>query len=123
MYSWSVFSWLLLETLFQIPYGISSFFREICSIKLDANHIEQLEKNIVVTMCKLEKHFLSRFFDSVEHLVVHVAYEAIMGWSIDSRWMYPCKRCVLFQKKNLYYIMRYITYILLLYLNNMNESK
>jgi hypothetical protein len=36
---------------------ISHFFRDICSNKLHTNHIEQLEMNIIETICKLEMIF------------------------------------------------------------------
>jgi hypothetical protein len=36
---------------------INHFFRDICSIKLNVDHIERLETNIVETLCKLEMIF------------------------------------------------------------------
>jgi hypothetical protein len=47
---------------------ISHFFRDICSSKLNVDHTERLETNIVETICKLEMIFPLSFFDSMEHL-------------------------------------------------------
>jgi hypothetical protein len=46
---------------------ITYFFRGICSGKLNVDHIERLETNIVETICKLEMIFPPSFFDSMEH--------------------------------------------------------
>jgi hypothetical protein len=42
---------------------ISHFFRDICSSKLNVDHIERLETNIIETLCKLEMIFPPSFFD------------------------------------------------------------
>jgi hypothetical protein len=44
---------------------ISHFFRDICSNKLNVNHIERLEKNIIETVCKLEMIFPPSFFINI----------------------------------------------------------
>ena len=54
--------------------------------------MEILEKNIVETLCKLEKIFPLAFFDSMEHLPVHLAYEAKVGGPNQFRWMYLFER-------------------------------
>jgi hypothetical protein len=46
---------------------IIHFFIDICSSKLNVDHIERLEMNIVKTLCKLEMIFPHHFFDSMEH--------------------------------------------------------
>jgi hypothetical protein len=51
---------------------ISHFFRDICSSKLNVDHIERLEKNIIETICKFEMIFPTSFFDSMEYLPVHL---------------------------------------------------
>jgi hypothetical protein len=71
---------------------ISHFFRVICSNKLQTQHIERLETNIVKTICKLEMIFPPLFFDSMEHLLIHLSYEAKVGGPVQYRWMYPFER-------------------------------
>ena len=58
---------------------ISHFFRDICSNKLQTQHIERLETNIIQTICKLEMIFPSSFFDSMEHLPIHLLFEEKIG--------------------------------------------
>jgi Domain of unknown function (DUF4218) len=80
------------DSLWKVLCETSSFFREICAKELDPKRIEQLEKDIVITLCKLEKFFPPGFFDSMEHLVIHVAHEARMGGPVGPRWMYSSER-------------------------------
>jgi hypothetical protein len=71
---------------------ISHFFRDICSSKLNVDHIERLEKNIVETVCKLEMIFPPSFFDSMEHQLEHLLFEVKVGGSVQYKWMYPFER-------------------------------
>jgi len=71
---------------------ISHFFRDICSIKLNIDHIERIETNIVETLCKLEMIFPPSFFNRMEHLPIHLPFEAKVGGPVQYRWMYPFER-------------------------------
>ena len=71
---------------------ISHFFRDICSSKLNVDHIERLQTNIVETLCKLEMIFPPSFFDLMEHLPIHLPFEAKAGGPVQYRWMYPFER-------------------------------
>ncbi|KAM0070264.1 putative Transposase-associated domain-containing protein [Helianthus debilis subsp. tardiflorus] len=71
---------------------LCTFFRVICSKVLHIEDLQKLEKSIVVTICKLEKIFPPGFFDSMEHLVIHLTNEAIRGGPVQFRWMYPYER-------------------------------
>jgi hypothetical protein len=71
---------------------ISHFFRDICSSKLNVYHILRLETNIVETLCKLEMIFPPSFFDSIEHLSIHLPFEAKVGGLVQYRWMYQFER-------------------------------
>ncbi|XXG77368.1 hypothetical protein AAC387_Pa08g1535 [Persea americana] len=51
-----------------------------------------LEKNIIEITYKLEKIFPPSFFDSMEHLQIHLPYEACVGGLVQNRWMYPFER-------------------------------
>jgi len=68
---------------------ISYFFRDIRSSKLNVDHIERLEMNIMETICKLEMIFPPSFFNSMEHLSVHLPFEVKVGGPVQYRWMYP----------------------------------
>jgi hypothetical protein len=70
---------LLLKGICDALMEISHFFRDICSSKLNVDYIEMLETNIVETLCKLEMIFPLSFFNSMEHLPIHLPFEAKVG--------------------------------------------
>lgn len=78
---------------------LSTFFKDICATEIRVDDMEHLEENIIVTVCKLEKIFPPGFFDSMEHLLIHLAYEAKVGGPVQYRWMYPFERCMHTLKK------------------------
>nr|GEV86446.1 hypothetical protein [Tanacetum cinerariifolium] len=58
-----------------------------------------MERNIMVTMCKLEKILPPGFFNHMEHLLVHLSYEARVDGPEQYRWMYPFERYLYHLKK------------------------
>jgi len=71
---------------------ISHFFKDLCSTTLKDHSLKMLEENIPIILCKLERIFPLGFFDSMEHLPVHLSYEAWLGGPVQYRWMYPFER-------------------------------
>jgi hypothetical protein len=71
---------------------LSHFFRDLCSTTLNVAHLEQMEINMPIILCKLERIFPPGFFDSMEHLPIHLASEAKLGGPVHYRWMYPFER-------------------------------
>lgn len=71
---------------------LSQFFRDLCSTELREDLLFQMEQNIAVIMCRLERIFPPSFFDVMEHLVIHLPYEARVGGPVQYRWMYPFER-------------------------------
>jgi len=53
--------------------------QDICSNKLNVDHIERRETNIVETICKLEMIFPPSFFDSIKHISIHLLFEKVGG--------------------------------------------
>ena len=90
------FRGLLLKPIVDVLTYLSKFFKAICSSKLSVKDVETLEGNIVLILCNLEKIFLSAFFDSMEHFMTHLLYEAKVGGPMQYRWMYPSERYMLF---------------------------
>ena len=70
---------------------LSCYFREICSKILTVSDLENLEKDIAVTLCELEKIF-PPFFTVMVHVVMHLAREAKLVGLVHYRWMYPIER-------------------------------
>ncbi|MHC6132232.1 DUF4218 domain-containing protein, partial [Serratia marcescens] len=75
---------------------LSMFFRDICSSKLKVGDLEKLQDNIALTICKLEKIFPPGMFNAMEHLPVHLPFEARAGGPVQYRWMYPFERYKLY---------------------------
>jgi hypothetical protein len=54
--------------------------------------MEKLETKIFVLICKLEKILPPGFFNPMQHLLVHLPYEAKVGGLVQYRWMYHIER-------------------------------
>jgi hypothetical protein len=83
---------LLLKEIWDTLTEISHFFRDICSSKLQTQHIESLETNIIEIIYKLEMIFPPFVLDSMEYLPIHLPYETKVGGLIQYRWMYIFER-------------------------------
>ncbi|XP_050876180.1 uncharacterized protein LOC127079866 [Lathyrus oleraceus] len=71
---------------------LSRFFKDLCCNTLRMDDLIKLDENIPIIICKLERIFPPGFFDSMEHLPIHLAKEAILGGPVQYRWMYPFER-------------------------------
>jgi len=78
---------------------VSLFFKEICANAVHDSIMEHTKISIIKTICKLEKIFPPTFFDSMEHLVIHLPHEVKVGGPVQYRWMYPFERCMLYLKR------------------------
>jgi hypothetical protein len=71
---------------------VSQYFRDICASTLRVDDLVKLDQNIPIILYKLEQVFPPGFFDSMEHISVHLAHEALLGGPVQYRWMYPFER-------------------------------
>ncbi|GAU34021.1 hypothetical protein TSUD_393670 [Trifolium subterraneum] len=71
---------------------LSQYFKNLCSSTLREGELIKMENDIPMILCKLERIFPPALFDSMEHVVVHLAYEARLGGPVQYRWMYPFER-------------------------------
>nr|GEU91327.1 transposon-like protein [Tanacetum cinerariifolium] len=83
---------MLPEPIWKAMTEVNLFFRDLCSTTLKVKQLKKMERNIMVTMCKLEKILPPGFFDHMEHLLVHLSYKARVGGPEQYRWMYPFER-------------------------------
>jgi hypothetical protein len=67
---------------------LSHFYRQLCAKEIKKEMIKKLEKEILVLICKLEKISPPGWFNSMQHLLVHLSYEAKLGGPQQYRWMY-----------------------------------
>jgi hypothetical protein len=70
----------------------SYFYRHLCAKEIKKEMMEKLEQQIPVLVCKLEKIFPPGFFNLMQHLPVHLPYEAKVGGPVQYRWMHHIKR-------------------------------
>ena len=71
---------------------LSSFFKALCSKVIDPRKLDQLESDIAITLCQIEKILPPRFFIVMVHLFIHLASEVKVGGPVHYRRMYPIER-------------------------------
>jgi hypothetical protein len=59
--------------------GLNYFFHQLCAKELSRTVIDDLENVAHMLLCKLEKIFPPSFFNPMQHLILHLPYEAQMG--------------------------------------------
>ena len=70
--------------------SVEHFFKRFnLAIVITNNDMKRLEEDIPIVLCKLERIFQPSFFDSMEHLPIHLAYEVRVAGPVQYRWMYP----------------------------------
>ena len=57
--------------------------------------VVDMERMVHVLLCRLEKIFPPSFFNPMQHLILHLPYEARMGGPVQGYWCYSIER---FQK-------------------------
>jgi len=78
---------------------LSYFFRQLCAKEVSRSVLLALEAATPVLVCKLEKIFPPGFFLPMQHLIMHLPYEARMGGPVQGRWCYPIERCFKFLRR------------------------
>jgi len=81
------------DNIWRVLAELSNFFRQLCAKELSRVVISDMEKVAPVLLCKLEKIFPPAFFNPMQHLLLHLPYEARMGGPVQYRWCYPIERC------------------------------
>jgi hypothetical protein len=67
--------YVVCKTLAEVSY----FYRQLCAKEIRRDVMEQMEKEASVLLCKLEKIFPPGFFNPMQHLFIHLPYEAKVG--------------------------------------------
>ena len=71
---------------------LSSFFKQLCLKSLTLSDLENLQLQIVLTLCHIEMLFPPSFMTIMVHLTVHLVDEAIESGPVLYRWMYFVER-------------------------------
>jgi hypothetical protein len=66
----------------------------LCAKEIRRDVMEQLEKEAQVLLCKLEKIFPPSFFNPMQHLYIHLPYEAKVAGLVQYRWMFHIERAL-----------------------------
>ena len=80
------------EEIYEAVTELCMFFRVLCSKTLHVDDLVEMRRTIAQTICRLERIFPPGFFDSMEHLIIHLVDEAILGGPVHYRWMYQYER-------------------------------
>jgi len=63
----------------QVLAVLSFFFNQLCAKELSLIVLEEMERMAHVLLCKSEKIFPLGFFNLMQHMILHLLYEARMG--------------------------------------------
>lgn len=78
-----------------VRYAITRFclfFNDLCSKSFAAPKLDEMQNDIVKTLCLFEKYFPPSFFDIMVHLTVHLVREVKLCGPVYLIWMYPFER-------------------------------
>jgi hypothetical protein len=71
------------EDVCQVMAELNFFFCQLCAKEIDPVVISSMEREAAVLLCKLEKIFPPAFFNPMQHLILHLPYEARMGGPME----------------------------------------
>jgi hypothetical protein len=74
--------------LWKMFVELSYFYRQICAKQVLKVMMQRLEKEIAVLVYKIEIVFPPGWFNAMQHLLVHLPWEARVGRLVQFRWMY-----------------------------------
>jgi hypothetical protein len=93
-YVLGLFDDVVLTVLAELSY----FYRQLCAKEITVEMMQKLEKEILVLLCTMEKNFPPEFFNPMQHLLIHLPYEAKVGGPVQYRWMYHIERALRYLK-------------------------
>lgn len=82
------------EPVWRVLAELSYFFRQLCARELCRQVVADLERAAPLLICKLEIIFPPGFFLPMQHLILHLPREALLGGPVQFRWCYPIERCL-----------------------------
>jgi hypothetical protein len=67
---------------------VELFLLHFCAKELSKKLVKKLEEVAPVLLCKLEKIYPPGFFNLMQHIILHLPYEARMGGHVHGHWCY-----------------------------------
>jgi hypothetical protein len=86
------------DVMWRVLAELSYFYRQLCAKEIVVEMMQKLEKEIPVLLCKMDKTFPPGFFSPMQHLLIHLPYEAKVGGPVQYRWMYHIERALRYLK-------------------------
>jgi hypothetical protein len=83
--------------MWKVLVNISYFYRQLCAKEIMVE-MTKLENEISVLLCKIEKKIPPGFFNPMQHLLIHLPYEAKVCVPVQYRWIYPIERSLKYLK-------------------------
>jgi hypothetical protein len=80
------------EETWRVLSRLSFFFRQICARELDRKVLEKLHEQASELLCDLEMLLPPGFFNPMQHMILHLADEALKGGPVWARWQFPPER-------------------------------
>jgi hypothetical protein len=65
---------------------LSYFFRQLCAKELDREVVKKLDKQAPELLCKLEMLLPPGFFNPMQHMILHLSKEALLGSTMQTHW-------------------------------------
>jgi hypothetical protein len=66
------------DVVWKVLTELSYFYRHLCANEIAIEMMEKLEE-VPVLLCKMENIFSPGFFNPMQHLLIHLPYEAKVG--------------------------------------------
>jgi hypothetical protein len=86
------------DVVWMVLAELSYFYRQLCAKEIAVEMMQKLEKEIPVLLYKMKKKISPEFFNPMQHLLIHLSYEAKMGGPVQYRWMYHIERALIYLK-------------------------
>jgi hypothetical protein len=86
------------DVMWMVLAELSYFYTQLCAKEIMVEMMQKLKKEIPVLLCNMEKKFPPGFFNPIQHLLIHLLYEAKVGGPVQYRWMYHIERALRYLK-------------------------
>jgi hypothetical protein len=73
--------------LWKMFVELSYFYRQLYAKQVSKMMMQMFEKEISILVCKIKKIFSPEWFNAMQHLLVHLPWEAKVGGPVQFRWM------------------------------------
>jgi hypothetical protein len=80
------------DDMWKIFAKLSYFYMQIYAKQVSKVMMQKLEKEIMILVCKMEKIFLTGWFNAIQYLLVHLPWGTRVGRPMKFKWMYSQRK-------------------------------